>query len=234
MLAKMIDQARQRRSAKTVNPETDWWTSPVKPSARLMPGYVRENRATAAVARKVLIGFAGCAVVTAVAFAAAFAVNQSAERELAAAEATRATVNTEIAELAGVETFYTGLEARRGAVSDAVAGQVHYARVLEAVLAARPNKVTIVTLSTTRGETCSGPTPFEKVETLGCLNITGVAPSAEDVSGFVAALNASPSGLLAQAFAPRTDGERTAGFTVTVNFTPAAMTAADELEEPTE
>ncbi|MFC7494326.1 MULTISPECIES: hypothetical protein [unclassified Nocardioides] len=137
---------------------------------------------------------------------------QNAEDELAVeqAETDRLTVETE--RLAPVRTFVNGVAAQQVLAAAAMAGDVYLSDLLRGILEAAPDGAQLTTVSvtvappvvaadpaagtppatpdaTTTG--CPGPDPFATHPVIGCVMLSGTAPSRADVGELVIALGES-------------------------------------------
>ncbi|MDF1603488.1 hypothetical protein [Nocardioides sp. YIM 152315] len=127
------------------------------------------------------------------------------------AETDRLTVQTQ--RLAPVRTFVNGIAAQQAMAALAMAGDVHLSEVLEGIRDAAPDGAELTTIAVTvappvatdpAGEgtapnpaadasvnACPGPDPFATHPVIGCVLLSGTAPSRADVGELVIALGES-------------------------------------------
>ena len=172
-------------------------------------------------------------------------LNLQADRARTAAadeEAVGTALSGQIAQMAPVRVYVSGVDARAQAVTDAMTGQVAFSEVLRGLQAALPPKASLDTMTVTlptpaagaaagtdpaaaagttaTGDpatgTCPGPDPFATAAVVACLDLTGTAANREAVSTLVLRLGRNP--LFAEPFVSATtaseEGEEGAGGSV--------------------
>ncbi|GAB2732603.1 hypothetical protein [Nocardioides pakistanensis] len=211
------------------------WPSAAKPSALLIPAYVREKRAAARTRKQVAagVGVALAAIGAAVGGAAWLAL-QSTDA-LSAAQADRDQVKVQVDALADVAAYYDGIEARRSATLDHLSKDVEHATMLSQVLDSLPDGAEVTSYATRTGDQCSGPNPFEAMNTIGCVEMTATGPTEDTLPQFLRNLDRTDTKnvLLVAPFAanvvndggvtPEGAEENPFTFNVTINFTPEAL-----------
>lgn len=207
------------KSADTV------WPSAAKPSAVLVPRYIRESRALASTRRVSVwaVGLLVCALVLGV--AGSFLLAATAKGDLSEAQAARDAKLVEVKKLSKVAAIYDGLDSRRKSVADVMGRDIAYDKILKAIASSLPAGADIAGLTMSVGTACPGPNPFEVTSALGCIQFNGTTRSNAASGRFIDSLNTDHSGLLTGAYASSiADSDGTSSFTATVNFTPKAYT----------
>lgn len=155
------------------------------------------------------------------------------EADLRGEEATAASLQSRIAELAPVQAYVDGVDRRATSVQQQMVTDVAFSAVLEALTAATPSGARIDSLSVdlppgaavavapdgtitdpTRGLVaagCPGPDPFAVLEVIGCVTLSGTATDRDAVGALVEQLAASPA--FSEPFVSTTTADAGAGVT---------------------
>lgn len=205
-------------------PDELTWPSPVRPSAFMLPNYIRHRRALAkaksTVTKILVVGLLIVAGVSGGAFALSMAAAQEAEEAELAFEDSR----TQLRELSVTANFFNGLEERKSRATELLASEVDYAKVLEGVTRAMPSGAELSGFTTKFGQPCSSPDPFSPVEAIGCIDFTVNVDSLADASRLLDAANNTPSDYVNSFVVTSTSGGDD-GYTLTgtANFTAATF-----------
>lgn len=222
------------------------------PTVNLLSQWSFEALATRRLRRRFVVG----AVVLAALLTAGWGLQHlraaQAGQLLSIAEAERATLASQTAQLAPVRTFVTAVEKRKQTVTEAMGAEVRFSRVLSELSMATPADATLTNLAVTltpppaasAGEAgaaaadapsigavasaCPGPDPFGTRPVVGCLTLSGTAASRDAVGHLVVDLGRS--GIFVEPFISTTttaDGPRVS-FTGTVGLSPSAFTGRYE------
>lgn len=194
-----------------------------KPSALLIPSYIRERRAAAQTGKQVKTAFAGVAVLCAAAFGLTFFQAHQAKSDVDDAFRSHSEINSQLAELQPVRLFTEGAAYRQAAVVDAYKGDLDLNSLFGQLQGAtRGTNVTLRSVSLSPLTSCAGPDAFAPSQVIGCVSVTARAASRVDAATFVANLNAAESGLtaaFAQNYGSAGGGTSRDEFSVTVNYT---------------
>lgn len=201
------------------------WPSPAKPSAMLVPTYIRENRALAATKKQVFYGLVAVVAATVLGIVGSFLLNATSQSTLDDAVAARDGVQKQVRDLSPVANYYDGLEKRQAATVALLAGDVQHAALYRQILSALPAGTMLTGYQTALGAPCLSPDPFEPAEAIGCITVTGATDSRAKVAQALTDLQRGPAGdLVAGGFVNSIESEdKTVKFTINVNFTPEAL-----------
>lgn len=213
------------QGAHTYQPVHEW-PNPAKPSALMVPKYIRENYAVAKTRKKVLAGLAAAAVVSACLVGGSFYLSHSAKSSLEDVQAQQAAAKAEVDRLSPVAAYYDGLEVRRAATVAALGTDLSHAELLGKIIQSLPTGAAITSYATAMDAPCQSPDPFVVPTTtaLGCITFVGTAKTESDVALIVAALSdvVRTEGMLVDPFLSTLDVGDNARFTINVNFTTEA------------
>lgn len=216
------------------------WPDPAAPSKGLLPRSlvaqreVRKFTFRTGVIGAVIVGLA------ALGWGALAASAVSAAADKANQELQNGTLQKSISELRVIDLAVKGFDAQRQNVAVALQNDVTYSTVISDLRAAAPKGVALDDIKTSFGTPCPGPDPFNAKPAIGCLTIDGAAPTVDDVSAYVKNLldlsadPAKPAWLVDPYATTATAGTDNTGatgvgagsvvrFTLTVNFSPAAL-----------
>lgn len=216
------------------------WPDPSVPSKGLLPkSLVAKREVRKFTVRTGIIGFVIVAVAAtgwgAVASSAAAAASDQAQQEQQ-----NGALQSSITQMRVTDQQVRGLNTQRQNIAVALQNDVIYSAVISDVRAAAPRGVVIDSIKPALGTVCPGPDPFNAKPAIGCLSISGAAPSVSAVSSYVQNLldlsndPAKPAWLVDPfASSATAGGDITGGtgvksgvvvrFTLTVNFTPQAL-----------
>lgn len=232
--AKATGKARPDASEREVT-----WPSAVKPSLVLLPAKAKGARTRRKAIRGAIImsvGILGITVIGYISVAAASAVAQGG-------------LETEMAKTAGhqkilednkpVQDFYDGLIQQREAAVTALAPDVSNANILKAVNDANTVGATFASITKLADPgACSSVDPFTPSIAVGCLQISGTAPSISAIGELVGRMSASTEMLTAPYVSESTVSEGAAAFKLSVGYTDKAFSnkgkAFDESAEATD
>jgi hypothetical protein len=224
-------------------------------SVNLLSQWSFEALATRRIRRRFAVG----AVVLAALLTAGWGLQHlraaQAGQLLSIAEAERARLASQNAELAPVRTFVAAVDKRKQTVTEAMGAEVRFSRVLSELSMATPADAALTNLAVTLtpppaatagdagaaaadapstgavASACPGPDPFGTRPVVGCLTLSGTAASRDAVGQLVVDLGRS--GVFVEPFISTTttaDGPRVS-FTGTVGLSPSAFTGRyDDLD----
>lgn len=216
------------------------WPDPSLPSKGLLPkSLVAKREVRKFTLRAGVIGLTVVALAglgwggLAASSASAYAAQQ--DQELA-----NTVLGESVSGLQVIDRSLKAFDAQRASVAAALQNDVTYSAVVTAVRASAPVGVEIDSIKSTFGSVCDGPDPFNAKPAIGCLTVDGAAPSVPKVSEYVTKLialssdPAKPAWLVDPYATTASSGSDTTGatgvasgqvvrFTLTVNFTPEAL-----------
>lgn len=229
------------------------------PAVNLLSRWSFEALATRRLRRRFVVGALVLTTLLAAGWGAQHLRAAQAERLLSIAEAERATLTSQAAELAPVRAFVTAVDKRKQTVIEAMRTEVRFSRVLSELSMATPADAALTNVAVTLSpppaapaaapaggaeapaaggittdaaiSTCPGPDPFGTRPVVGCLTLSGTAASRDAVGQFVVDLGHST--IFVEPFVSTTttaDGPRVS-FTGTVGLSPRAFTGRyDDLD----
>lgn len=169
------------------------WTSPVRPSAFLLPNYIRHRRAMKR-AKRVTGTFALWGVLVILLLSVgSFALAMMAGQEQKEADIAFEESRLELRELSVASTFFNGLDERQSRVTEMLSAEVDYAKVLGGVASALPAGSSLNGFTTKFGQPCATPDPFNMVEAIGCIEFTATVDSLSAAARMLDAANNNPS-----------------------------------------
>ena len=230
-------QARQDRQAaktakapklKTPSAASGPWISPVKPSADLLPRYIRARQKAQRTARVItVLAVAGLAAALA-ASAWAWLQQDSAYTYAKEQQQLEQTSRAEVSRLQPVAAYYDGLRERQDAVVAKMKDELDYARMLRELSTAAEGKATIESVTLAPQAPCPGPNPFAVAQDLGCLTVNVSSDNPAEAARFVGSLDASSdlwgSAYTTSSLVPTENSAGQVRYAVTVNYTAAALT----------
>jgi len=152
----------------------------------------------------------------------------SAKSDLTAEQALTPPLEGQLAELDPVARFVAGLEARKQTASRAMAAEVLFSEALIDMNKRLPKGVQLRTMSVTLSPTaasavqCARPDPFKPAVIIGCVTISGTAPSRDAVGEFVESLKSAKiyaDPFIATTVVDGATGERSVAFNGSVGVT---------------
>ncbi|MBG0738864.1 hypothetical protein IV500_05440 [Paeniglutamicibacter antarcticus] len=209
------------------------WASPVKPSLILLPVKARGLKARRkAVRQSAFIGL-GLMGVTAVGYIFVLAGVAGAQNEVNKEAAITTTTTNYLAQNRDVQDYATGFVKRKAAASDALQNDVSYSKVVQAVQQANTSGAVFTAIKTAApGTQCTSSSPFAASSSLGCLDISGNAPSIAAVSQLVAALNRDKTMLSEPYLKESVSSGAGVDFKLTVGYTGQALSAKGDKFKP--
>ncbi len=151
--------------------------------------------------------FVAAAVVLLLVVAAAYGLLRmtlaNAEADLRDDEAATGELQTQIAELSDVSTYVGNVALREAAVSETMAREVDVAQLMRSLDEALPDGAAFTAVNTiltndpsavdpaaaTETTPCPGADPFGSLETVGCIELSGVADNRADIGAILQALS---------------------------------------------
>lgn len=214
------------------------WPDPSVTSKGLLPKSLVAKREVRQFA--VRSGVIGLVVVAAAAlgWGALSASAASAESAQHAQEAQNGTLGTSVGSLKAIDVQLKAFDAQRANVAVALQNDVTYSAVVKAARATAPKSVALTAIASQFGTVCPGPDPFNAKPAIGCLTLSGSAATVDDVTLYTqniiklsddptkTAWLVDPYATTASSGSAVTAAGGTVGkvqFTLTVNFTPEAL-----------
>lgn len=224
------------------------------PAVNLLSQWSFEALATRRLRRRFVVGALVLTTLLAAGWGAQHLRAAQAERLLSIAEAERATLTSQAAELAPVRAFVTAVDKRKQTVIEAMRTEVRFSRVLSELSMATPADAALTNVAVTlspppaapaaaaapAGETeapaaeglttdaaastCPGPDPFGTRPVVGCLTLSGTAASRDAVGQFVVDLGHSTIFVEPFVSTTTTADGPRVSFTGTVGLSPRAFT----------
>lgn len=201
------------------------WPNPAKPSAMLVPTYIRENRALAVTKRKVFYGLVGTVAVTVLGTAAAFLASITSQGSLDDARSAQESAQQKVDRLAPIAQYYDGLEQRTQATVALLSNDVRHADLFDFTNSSLPSNTALTSYTTSFGTPCPTGDPFVSVDAIGCITIAAETDSRAKIPATVASMQkASKDSLVKGVFVNGvTTGDNVVKFTMNLNFTPNAL-----------
>ena len=209
-------------------PKTTYqWPDPAKPSAMLVPPYIRHKRANEKTYRTMSVTVLSTVALVVLASIASAGLALQSSSNLDTAKADQAKAQIQIDKYAEVAAYYDGLTARQTSLEEKLSGDISYYDLASKVIGAIPSGIKMNSLETMPGAPCPGPNPFVSESVQGCIKVSGKAVDTTTVGDFVASLAAlSESSALVEPFvsalSSQTGGDM--NFQVSINYTPDALT----------
>lgn len=184
-------KAAKTAKTKSVSPGSAAWPGPGKPSAVLVPRFVRERRAAAATMRSTVFGLLVLGLILVSALSFVFLRAQGAESDKILAETAAQGAQKNVDALQPVADYYDGLVSRQTSAVDALKGDLDNSRLLDTVLeiASATNATVTAYSASTASTVCQGPNPFTTPASMGCLQIGVTVDGNAAGASFVDALN---------------------------------------------
>lgn len=200
------------------------WPNPVKPSLVLLPAKVRGARARRKAIRGATVMSVGLLGLTVLGYVSVTAASSVAQAGLEAEMAKTASQQKILDANKPVQDFYDGLAVRREAAVAALQNDVANSTVLKAVSDANTvgAKLTSI-IRTSDPAACPVVDPFSPSLAIGCLQISGTAPSIASVGGLAAGLSKNTEMLTAPYITESAQGEEGATFKLSVGYTDKAL-----------
>ena len=207
-------------SPEQPDPDANDFRRAVKPTPNLVPQHVREDRGFASTARASALGLVALAGIIGIAFFTSTGFVSSEERKAADAAAEAVSTTAKITNLAPVETYYAGIDERKGEVSTLFEGAIQYSTIYGALFEDLPSGITIESFTTSIGAPCPGGDPFNPSPAIGCATVTATAPDTETISALSTAIAETQDSVLVDPYASEiTASGEGLSFRLTANFT---------------
>ena len=217
------------------------WPDPSATSKGLLPKSLVAKREV----RQFTIrsGVIGLVVVAAAAlgWGAMSASAASVESAQHAQEAQNGALGGSVSRLKAIDVQLKAFDAQRANIAVALQNDVTYSAVVKAARAAAPRNVALTAIASQFGTVCPGPDPFNAKPAIGCLTLSGSASTVDDVTAYtqnIIKLSDDPkktawlvdpyattasSGSSGSAVTAAGGAVGKVQFTLTVNFTPEAL-----------
>jgi hypothetical protein len=218
-----------------LTPKEVSWPSPVKPSLMLLPPKVAGRRMHRRAVKQSWMLAAGMLGLTALIYIPVAATTTAATADLAAAQELSAEHRQFLADHAATQDFYDGLVLRKEAAAEALAQDIDYSQVINAVYTANKSGVTFTQIAVRpgTGDKTTGDV-FNPSRAVGYLDITGTAPSLAAIGELSTSLKGSTE-LLVDPYVTESNIARGATqFKLSVGFTEKAMSFKGEKFRPTD
>lgn len=214
-------------------PKAPAWASPVKPSLVLLPIKSRGLKARRQAMRRAMLMSLGLLGVTAAAYVAVVAGTAAAQAELNGEKATTARQTEFLAQNRDVQEYSDGFLDRRSAAGVALEQDVAYSRTVQALQAANTVGAVFTSVKTADpGIPCQSPSPFAASASVGCLDISGTAPSIDAVAQLVASLNRDGKMLTEPYLTSSTSTDGVISFKISAGFTGEALSLKGQKFDP--
>lgn len=202
------------------------WPSPVKPSLVLLPPKVRGARARRKAIRGATVMSVGLLGLTVLGYVSVAAASSVAQAGLEAEMGKTAAHEQVLAANKPVQDFYDGLTARREAAVAALEQDISNSAVIKAVDKANTVGATLASITRSADPaTCPVVDPFSPSLAIGCLTISGTAPSIAAV-GQLSAQMSKDTEMLSSPYITESsisDKDDTTSFKMTVGYTHQAL-----------
>lgn len=209
------------------------WASPVKPSLVLLPAKARGLKARRRAARQATFLSLGMLGAAAGGYLFVLAGTAGAQAELDKETAITAATSAYLAEHRDVQSYADGLIERKAAASAALDGDVAYSKVTRALQDANTVGAVYTSIKTLEpGVECTPASPFALPTSLGCVEVTGEAPTVEAVAKLVASLNKEGKILAEPYLTESTVADGRASFKLSIGHTTAALSLKGDGYEP--
>lgn len=201
------------------------WASPVKPSLVLLPAKSRGLKARRLAVRRAMLMSLGLLGATTAAYLVVVAGTAGAQAEVDREAAVTARQTAFLAENRPVQDYADGFLERKAAAATALEQDTAYSRVVDAIQSANTVGAEFTGISTAEaGISCVSPSPFTPSTALGCMNVSGKAPSVASVGTFVAALQKDSTILKDVYLTESASAEGGIAFKISVGYTDRALT----------
>ena len=173
-------------------------------SVNLLSPWVVEENKVRLLRRRFVVMAVGLVAIIALVWVGLHLEIRNSESSLRDDEAASARLRTQITQMGPVRSYDAAVTQRATLVADKMASDVTFSRALEALEASLPEGVQIQSLTGTMipaddgttpldesAASCPGPDPFQTNTIVGCLELSGLAPSREAVSQLVQILDDS-------------------------------------------
>lgn len=209
------------------------WAPAVKPSLVLLPPKARGLKARRQAVRRAVFMSLGLLGLTAGAYLVVLAGVAGAQAEVDKEAEVTSTQTEFLAQHRDVQEFADGFVERKAAASNALDQDVSYSRVVQAIQGANSVGASFSSIKTAApGVACVSPSPFAPSSALGCLEVSGKAPSVSAVGQLVAALNADKTVLTEPYLTESVATEGGATFKISVGYTEKALSLKGQKFKP--
>ncbi|GAB2872183.1 PilN domain-containing protein [Nocardioides pacificus] len=177
---------------------------PGVPSVNLLSPWSFEQMATRALRRRFVLGALALVMLMGAGWAGQHLRVSQAQQQLEVAQAETSRLTGKTQELVSVRTFVAGVEQQKMTVKETMAGEVYFSEVLDGLAQSTPSAAILTSVAVTLAppaaatpegaaavSPCPGPDPFNTLEVVGCVTLSGTAPDRADVGDFVIALGES-------------------------------------------
>lgn len=224
---------KEPKTPAVKTPPAPVWASPVKPSLVLLPVKARGLKARRKAVRQAVFMSLGLLGLTAGAYLVVLAGVAGAQNEVNKESAITATASDYLAQNRDVQDYANGFVERKAAASDALQNDVSYSKVVQAIHKANTVGAVFTSIKTTPpGTQCMSSSPFAASSSLGCLDVSGKAPSVAAVSQLVAALNQDKTMLTEPYLTESTSTGTGIEFKITVGHTGQALSGKGDKFKP--
>jgi hypothetical protein len=201
------------------------WPDPRKPSAFLVPTYVRENLAAAKTSRVTVTTVVAVSVAAVLGVGGAFILNMTADMAQTKVETQQAKLQSQVDGLKPIADYYDGLEERNKNTQTLLSADLEHDVLYKSAVGAFGPGTEISSYTTSVGTPCPGGNAFSPEPALGCLNITGRTTSQAAVAQAISSFNAPEmAAMFDDPFvASISNDDNGVQFTLTVNFNSQAL-----------
>jgi hypothetical protein len=231
--AKAAKAPKEPKTPAVKAPPAPVWASPVKPSLVLLPVKARGLKARRKAVRQSVFMGLGMLGLTAAGYLVVLAGVAGAQNEVNKESAITATASDYLAQNRDVQDYANGFVERKAAASDALQNDVSYSKVVQAIHKANTVGAVFTSIKTAApGTQCMSSSPFAASSSLGCLDVSGKAPSVAAVSQLVAALNQDKTMLTEPYLTESTSTGTGVEFKVIVGHTGQALSGKGDKFKP--
>lgn len=171
-------------------PPAPVWASAVKPSLVLLPVKARGLKARRKAVRQSVFLSLGMLGLTAAGYLVVLAGVAGAQNEVNKEAAITTAATDYLAQNRDVQDYANGFVERKAAASDVLRDDVAYSKVIRAIHGANTVGAVFTSMKTAApGAQCMSSSPFAPSSSIGCLDVSGKAPSVAAVAQMVASLN---------------------------------------------
>ena len=225
--------AKAPKAQSEKKPPAPVWAPAVKPSLVLLPVKARGLKARRKAVRQSVFMGLGLLGLTAAGYLVVVAGVAGAQNEVNKEAAITTTATEYLAQNRDVQNYADGFVERKTAASDALRDDVSYSKVVQAIHGANTVGAVFTSMKTAAPDAqCMSSSPFAPSASLGCLDVSGKAPSVEAVAQLVAALNQDKTMLVEPYLTKSVSTEGGIDFDFSVGHTGEALSGKAEKFTP--
>lgn len=224
---------REPKAPVQKTPPPPAWASPIKPALVLLPPKARGLKARRRAVRQSMLMSLGLLGLTAVCYVIVLAGTAGAQAELDKETAITTQATQYLAKNRDVQLYADGFVERKAAVGAALDSDVAFSRVVQAIHGANSVGAVFTSMKTAApGSPCMSSSPFVPSTSMGCLDVSGKAPTVEAVAQLVASLNSNKDMLAEPYLTESVKEEDGVAFKFTVGHTSQALSQKGDKFKP--